>query len=130
MRDIVQTQYPAYFLKHAPKSFYGSFEACRPAGSTFTASPATPYKSCGPTGSLTFSAQRCSLDAGKASLFHDLLMQLRIRGVSDILFLIRRINEGRIMMMAFVIPVIHTNAFLKDKFYSLLTDTLAEMNQF
>ena len=26
LRDIVQTQYLAYFLKHAPKSFHGSFE--------------------------------------------------------------------------------------------------------
>ena len=41
-----------------------------------------------------------------------------------------RINEGRIMMMVLIIPVIHTNAFLKDKLYFLPTDTLAEMNKF
>ena len=26
LRDIVLTQYLAYFLKHAPNSFHGSFE--------------------------------------------------------------------------------------------------------
>jgi hypothetical protein len=57
-------------------------------------------------------------------------MQLCIRGVSDILFLNGRINKGSIMMVVFIILVIHTNAFLKDKFNSLLTDTSAEMDQF
>ena len=55
---------------------------------------------------------------------------LYIRGVSDVLFLDGRINKGRIMMTVLIILVIHTNAFLKDKFNSLLTDTFAEMNQF
>ena len=49
------------------------------------------------------------------NLFHDLLMQPCIRGISDILFLNRRINEGRIMMTVLIIPVIHTDALLKDK---------------
>ena len=31
-------------------------------------------------------------------------------------------------MVGIIILVIHTNAFLKDKFNSLFTDTLAEMN--
>ena len=57
-------------------------------------------------------------------------MQLCIRGISDVLFLNRRINEGRIMMTVLIIPVIHTDAFLKDKLNSLLTDTLAEMDKF
>ena len=64
------------------------------------------------------------------TFFHDLFMQLCIRGVSDVLFLNRRINEGRIMMTVLIIPVIHTNAFLKNKHNSILTDTLAEMNKF
>ena len=34
------------------------------------------------------------------------------------------------MMMVLIIPVIHTDALLKDKLNSLLTDTLAEMNKF
>ena len=33
-------------------------------------------------------------------------------------------------MTVFIILVIHANTFLKDKFNSLFTDTLAEMNQF
>ena len=41
-----------------------------------------------------------------------------------------RINKGRIMMTVLIIPVIHTDALLKDKLNSLLTDTLAEMNKF
>ena len=39
-----------------------------------------------------------------------------------------RINKGRIMMVPFIILVIHTNAFLKNKFNSLFIDTFAEMN--
>ncbi len=57
-------------------------------------------------------------------------MQLYIRGVSDILFLNARINKGRIMMVIFIILVIHTNAFLKEKFNSRFTDTFAEMIRF
>ena len=64
------------------------------------------------------------------NFFHDLPMQLCVRGVCDVLFLNCRINKGRIMMMAFIILIIHTNAFLKDKFNSLFTDTSAEMSQF
>ena len=78
-----------------------------------------------------------ALTQGKTMLFHnaknflhDLLMQLRIRGVSDILFLNRRINKGRIMMMVIIVLVIHTNAFLKNKFNPGFTDTFSEMNQF
>ncbi len=33
-------------------------------------------------------------------------------------------------MTVLIIPVIHTDAFLKDKPNSLLTDTLAEMDKF
>ena len=33
-------------------------------------------------------------------------------------------------MMVIIILVIHTNAFLKDKFNPSFTDTFAEMNQF
>ena len=33
-------------------------------------------------------------------------------------------------MMVFIIHVIHTNAFLKDKYNFLFTDTLTEINQF
>ena len=33
-------------------------------------------------------------------------------------------------MTVLTIPVIHTNALLKDKLNSLLSDTLAEMNRF
>lgn len=78
-----------------------------------------------------------ALTQRKAQLFynarnflHDLLMQLCICGVSDILFLNCRINESRIRMMPIIIVVIHTNAFLKNEFNSLFTDTFAEMNQF
>ena len=78
-----------------------------------------------------------ALTQGKTQFFHnaknflhDLLMQLCIRGVSDIFFPNRRINKGRIMMMVLIILVIHTDAFLKDKFNSPFTDTFAEMNQF
>lgn len=34
------------------------------------------------------------------------------------------------MMVVFIIIVIHTNAFLKDNFNTLLTDTPVEMNRF
>ena len=78
-----------------------------------------------------------ALTQRKAQLFHDaknflhdLLIQLCIRGVSDILFLNRRIDKGRIMMMVIILLVIHTNAFLKDKFNPRFTDTFAEMDQF
>lgn len=64
------------------------------------------------------------------NFLHGLLMQLRIRGISDILFLNRRINKGRIMMVVFIILVIQTNAFLKNKFNPRFTDTFTEMNQF
>ncbi len=64
------------------------------------------------------------------NFLHNLLMQLCIRGVSDILFLNCRIYKGRIMMVVIIIPVIHRNAFLKDQFNPHLTDTFAEMNQF
>ena len=63
------------------------------------------------------------------NFLHDLLMQLRIRGVSDILFLNRRINKCRIMMVVFIILVIHMNAFLKNKFNPRFTDTFTEMKQ-
>lgn len=33
-------------------------------------------------------------------------------------------------MVIIILLVIHTNAFLKNEFNSLLTDTFAEMNQF
>lgn len=64
------------------------------------------------------------------NFFHDLLMQLCICRVSDILSLNARINKGCIMMVVSIIFVILTNAFLKEKFNSLFTDTFAEMNQF
>lgn len=65
-----------------------------------------------------------------SNFFHDLFMQLGIRGEGDILFLDRRINKGRIMMTVFIIPIIHTNVFLEDKLNPLFTDTFAEMDQF
>ena len=79
---------------------------------------------------VALTQRKAQLFHNAKNFFHDLLMQLCIRGISDILFLNCRINEGRIMMMVFIIPVIHTNAFLKNKFNPLFTDTLAEMNQF
>ena len=79
---------------------------------------------------VALTQRKAQLFHNTKDFFHDLLMQLCIRGVSDILFLNCRINEDRIMMMVFIILVIHTDAFLKNKFNPLFTDTLAEMNQF
>ena len=62
-------------------------------------------------------------------LFHYLLMQLRIRGIDHVLFLYRRIDEGRVVMIPVIILRVDADTFRKYEFHAALTDTLAEMDQ-
>lgn len=61
------------------------------------------------------------------NLFPNLFMQLCICGLSDILFLNSRIDNGCIVMVVLIILVIHANTFLKNEFNFLFTYTVAEM---
>ena len=56
-------------------------------------------------------------------------MQLRIRGVSHVLFLHGGVDEGRVMVVTVIILLVDTDAFRQDQFHPLLADTLAEMHQ-
>ena len=56
-------------------------------------------------------------------------MQLRIRGISDILLPDRRINKSRAKMILIIVIRIDTDALRKDYFNSLLAYTVSEMNQ-
>ena len=59
-------------------------------------------------------------------------MQLRIRGISHVLFLHGGVDESRVVMVIVVIVIIFlidTNTFCQDKLHTTLTDTLTEMNK-
>ena len=77
-----------------------------------------------------------ALAQGKVKGFHDgqhladnLFMQLRIRGVSHVLFLHGRVDEGRPVMVTVIVFPVDTDAFRQNQFHALLADTLAEMHQ-
>ena len=63
-------------------------------------------------------------------LADNLLMQLRIGGVSHVLFLNRGIYEGDIMMFPIIIIPVHADTFRQNKFQAAFPDALTEMNQF
>lgn len=60
-------------------------------------------------------------------IFHYILMQLRIRGISHVLFLHRGVDKNRIVMIPIVILRIDADAFRKDEFHVAFTGTLAKM---
>lgn len=76
-----------------------------------------------------------ALSKRKSKLMHDakyfvhyLSVQLRIGRKGDILFLNGRIDKGCIVMILVIIFIVHTNAFLENKFNTLFTDTVTEMD--
>ena len=73
----------------------------------------------------------------KTQGFHDgqhfadnLFMQLRVRGVSHVLFLHGGVDEGHPVMVTVIVFLVDTDALRQNQFHALLADTLAEMHQF
>lgn len=60
----------------------------------------------------------------------DSFIQLRICGVSYVLFLYGGVDESRVMVVTAVILPVEADAFRQDQFHAILADTLAEMYQF
>lgn len=56
-------------------------------------------------------------------------MQLRVCGVSHVLFLHGGVDEGRPVMITVIVFPVDTDAFRQNQFHALLTDTLAEKHQ-
>lgn len=57
-------------------------------------------------------------------------MQLRVRGVSHVLFLHGGVDERRPVMVTAIAFLVDTDAFRQNQLHALLADTLAEMHQF
>ena len=77
-----------------------------------------------------------ALAQGKTQGLHDgqhladnLFMQLRVRGVSHVLFLHGGVDEGRPVMVTVIVFPVDTDAFRQNQFHALLADTLTEMHQ-
>ncbi len=77
-----------------------------------------------------------ALAQGKTQGLHDgqhladnLFMQLRVRGVSHVLFLHGGVDEGRPVMVTAIAFLVDTDAFRQNQLHALLADTLAEMHK-
>ena len=62
-------------------------------------------------------------------LADNLFMQLRVRGVSHVLFLHGGVDEGCPVMVMVIAFLVDTDAFRQNQFHTLLADTLAEMHK-